>query len=320
MLERLGRFLSDNAADLGRAGQRHCAHLGMLDHRGADFAAEPGDDVHHARGNAGVMQRLHEVENREWRVLRGLDDGGVAGNQRGKQLPRRDRHREVPRRNHGAHAQRLADGHSELVGQLRGDGWPKQPAAFTSGVVTAVDGFLYVAPRLLDDFAHLTGHVACVVFLPCDEELRGFVEHLGTTWGRHETPLLERLTGSLDGMVYVFPGRLLEDADDLTGVGGVEVLKGAASVGFNPLAGDEVLEDLGLGAGNDACRSLFGSSHRIASTANCKLLMLSGGWQVVILPRVTERKRVSGQPRQRRFPVMLRALATPRLSTTGPQE
>jgi len=48
--------------------------------------------------------------------------------------------------------------------------------------------------------------------------------------------------------------------------------------------------------------------------------MLSGGWQVVILPRVTERKRVSGQPRQRRFPVMPRALATPRPSTTGPQE
>ena len=210
------------------------------------------------------MQRLDEIQGRERRVLRGLDYRGVAGDQRGEELPRRDRHGEVPGRDHGADAQRLADGHGELVGQLRGDGRPEQAAAFAGSVVAAVDGFLHVAAGLLDDLAHLAGHVAGVFFLARDQELRSLVQHLGAARRRHQTPLLERLLGGLDGVVHVFLAGFLEDADHFARVGGIEVFKGSTGAARDPLAADKVLEHLGFCAGMNARRFLFHSSHKIA--------------------------------------------------------
>src|ERR1019366_853278 len=229
--------------------------------------------------NAGVMQRLHEVQGGERGVLRGLDHGGVASDQRGEKLPRRDRHGEVPGRDHGADAQRLANGHRELIRQLRRDGRPEQTAAFAGGVVAAVDGLLHVAACLLDDLAHLAGHVAGVFFLARDEQLRSLVQHLGAARRRHQTPLLERLFGGLDGVVYVFLARFLEDADHFARVGGIEVLKGAAGAALHPLAANKVLEDLGFSGGVNASRFLFHSSHKIALRSELQTFNAIGSHQ-----------------------------------------
>src|SRR5271167_3344631 len=264
MLERLRRFLSNGTADRCRTGQRNCAYLRMLDHWGANFAAESGDDVHHAWWNTGLMQRLHKVEYRERRVLCGLDNGGVAGDQRGEQLPGRNRHGEVPRCDHGADAQRLTDRHRELVGQLRGDGRSEQTAALAGGVVTTIDGLLHVAARFLDDLPHLAGHVARVLFFARDQQLSRLVKHLAAARRRYQTPLLEGLARGLDRLVNILFAGFLEDADHLAGVGGIKILKGAAGAAFDPLTSDKVLEDFRLHTPIDTGGCLFHGCHRIA--------------------------------------------------------
>ena len=145
MLETLGGDAADDAAYSRRSGQRNGANVGMLGDRRSDFRAESGHDVDDALRQARVGEGANQIESGERSVLRGLDHAGVAADDCWQQLPRRDRHREIPRRDHAADADRLADGHGELVRHLRGHGGPEQPASFAGVVVGGVDGFLHVA-------------------------------------------------------------------------------------------------------------------------------------------------------------------------------
>ena len=144
-LEEAGGGLADDAAYFAGAGEGDGAHAGMSDERGAGFGAESGDDVDDSGRQAGVDQRLDEVVGGERGVFGGLDDAGVAADERGEELPRGDGHGEVPRRDHAADADRHAQRHGEFVGQLRGGGLAEEAAAFAGHVKGSVDGFLHVA-------------------------------------------------------------------------------------------------------------------------------------------------------------------------------
>jgi peroxiredoxin Q/BCP len=79
----------------------------------------------------------------------------------------------------------------------------------------------------------------------------------------------------------------LKDADDFAGVGGVQVLEGAASAAVDPLAANKVLISFQLPARTDA--------------ANSKPIMLSGGVQLVI-PSIVKAKGGVTLPLDRRGP------------------
>ena len=66
--------------------------------RRADLVAAAGDQVDDALRDAGLLEHLDEVQRRQRRLRRRLEDDGVAADQRRDDLPRRDRHREIPRR------------------------------------------------------------------------------------------------------------------------------------------------------------------------------------------------------------------------------
>ena len=235
----------------------------MLGERSADFGAEAGDDVHDALGNAGVDECFDEIEDRKGRVLRGLDDAGVAGDERGEELPRWNRHGEVPGRDHGANADGLADGHGELVGQLGGHGVAEHAAAFTGHEVSGVDGFLGVAACFFQDLAHFASHVAGVVFLALFKNLGGAIEHFGAAGRGNETPLGKGAGGGVDGGIDVVLRGALEDADDFAGVGWVEVLEGLSGAGRDPFTIDEVF----INAGSSDTDGL--SSHEILHRQTC---------------------------------------------------
>ena len=122
LLEGGGGALRDQRAHRARAGEADGAHIGMLDQRRSRRRAGAADDVDHARRQARIDERLDEVVGGERRVGGGLDDAGVARDQRGKELPARNRHGEVPRRDEADHANRHAHAHGELVRQLA-KGW-----------------------------------------------------------------------------------------------------------------------------------------------------------------------------------------------------
>ena len=98
--------------------------------------AEPGDDVDDARREAGLLDQLHELERRRRGELRRLDDDRVAGGERGRELPRQQQQRRVPRHDRRDDAERLVARVVERVG-LVGRAGPRlrscRPARRSSG-------------------------------------------------------------------------------------------------------------------------------------------------------------------------------------------
>ena len=121
-------------------------------------AAGPGHEVDDPGREAGLGHQLDEQRRAMRRVARGLEDDRVAGHEGRHHLPARDRHREVPGRDDPGDADRLADAHRPLVGQLGRDRVAEHPAALAGHQEGDVDAFLDVAARLGEDLAHLAGH------------------------------------------------------------------------------------------------------------------------------------------------------------------
>ena len=105
-----------------------------------------------------------------------------------------------------------------------------------------VDGFLDVAPRLLEHLAHLAGHVAREALLALDQQLGRTEEDLGPLRRRDEPPALERPGRGRNGPLGIGARGLREVADEVVGVRGVPVLEDLAGRRRHPLAVDEVLE------------------------------------------------------------------------------
>ena len=246
MLEALGRDAADNPAHRRRSRQRNRANVGMLGDRSTYVRTESAHDVDDALGQARVAEGANQIKGRERRVLRGLNDASVAANDRRQKLPRRNRHGKVPRRDHAAHADGLAHGHGELVGHFRRNGGAEQPAPFAGVVIGGVNGFLHVAAGLGQHLAHFAGHLAGILFLALDQDLGGAENDLGAARSRHQSPLGEGALGGGDGGVHVRFGGFLEDADQIAGVGGIAIFEGLSGRGLDPLAVNEILENLGL--------------------------------------------------------------------------
>src|SRR3984957_5538580 len=95
---------------------------------------EAGDNVDDAGWETGFRQRLDEVIGRERRIFSGLDDAGIARNERGKELPTRDGHGEVPRGDEADYPDGHTDRHGEFALQLRWGRDAEQPSSPTRNV------------------------------------------------------------------------------------------------------------------------------------------------------------------------------------------
>ena len=217
----------------------------MLQHGRASLGSEASDDVDHALGHASVNQRSNQVESRERGVLRGFNHACVAANQRGKKLPRRDGHGEVPRGNHGADTQGVPDRHRKLVWQFRGSGRPKHSPSLAGHVVRRVHSFLNVTAGFFQDFAHFPGHVARVVFFALCQYLGSGIDDLSPAGCGHQSPLQECLLRGVDGLVNIRFCGPLENPDYIAGVGWVAVLESFPRRGFDPFAIDKVVVNVG---------------------------------------------------------------------------
>ena len=120
-LQRARRLAVDLLPHLGRAGEGDLVDQGMVDERAAGRRSEAGDDVDDARRNPGFEQELPQTERGERRLLGGLQHGGVAAGQCGRELPGAHEEREVPGDDLPAHSHRLAQGEVEesSVGGVR---------------------------------------------------------------------------------------------------------------------------------------------------------------------------------------------------------
>ncbi len=107
VLERVGGVAVDQLADLGRAGEGHLVDIGVLDQPVTAGVAIAGDDVDHARRDAGFVNQVGQAQGGEAGLLGRLEDGGAARCQHRGNLEAGHQQREVPRHDLRAHADRL---------------------------------------------------------------------------------------------------------------------------------------------------------------------------------------------------------------------
>ena len=76
---------------------------------------KPGHDVDHALGQAALLEVAGQLEERERRLLRGLDHHRAARAEGGGELPGRHQQRVVPGNDLAGHPERLLHGHRDRV-------------------------------------------------------------------------------------------------------------------------------------------------------------------------------------------------------------
>ncbi len=235
-LDRAGRLARDLDADLGRAGEADLADERMLDERVADGAAGAGDDVEHAGGQARLEPELRVAQGREGGEAGGLEHHGVAGGDRRRRLPVADVEREVPRRDQGGDADRLAEGEHDAVA-VDGDGGAEE-LVHGAGVVAHHGGRVAGAPAgVADRHAHVARLEQPQLVDVLLEQVGPAVEHLGALDRRARPPVGERPRRRLHGAVGVLAPRLRDGAEHLAG-GGVDGLERASLGGRDALAVD----------------------------------------------------------------------------------
>ena len=149
--------LLDAAADVVAAGEQHDVDVGVAHQRLAGLGVAV-DQVEDARREAGFLEQLDEALADGRRVLGRLEDGRVAFEQARAEHPQRHGEGEVPRRDDGDDAPRLAAHEGVLLGDLGGEHVADRHAAGAEDVLDHVQAFDDLGPALGDDLAALAGH------------------------------------------------------------------------------------------------------------------------------------------------------------------
>src|SRR6202011_2170045 len=143
--------------------------------------------------------------------------------------------------------------------------------------IRGINGFLHVAAGLRENLAHLAGHLASVVILALDENLGGAENDLSAARGRNQSPLGEGALGGGDGSVHVGLSGFLEDADHVASVGGIAILESLSRRGLDPLAVNEILENLGRAVAKSGRRGQSIGCHVCSLEMSQKLMLQPAG-------------------------------------------
>ncbi len=231
-----------------RPGERDQPHRGLRDQVFGDLGRLAEHQVQHARRQPGVDEGLHELHRAGRRLLRRLQDDRAPGGQRAADLAGRRAHREVPRRERGHHADRLAQ-HGMAHAGLAGD-----DAAIQAPPLLRVPFEDLAAPqdfelRLRDRLALLQGHRGGHLIGPLAHRLHGAENDLGPLGGRGAGPDLEPFLGRGQGIVEILAGRVRHDAEDAF----IRRVDDRLTVAAPPLSADTKLQLGVIGHGESSC-------------------------------------------------------------------
>src|SRR6185437_14308740 len=260
--------LTNDASHLAGAGEGNCPDFRMFEHRRPGFRPVPMDNVDYSRRQAGIDERSNQIDSRERSVFCRLNYAGVPGDNRGKDLPGRNRHRKVPWRDHAHNPERHPDGHGKLIRKFRRDGVAVKPPSFSRHVERCINRFLHVAASFFEDLAHLAGHVARVIFLPLLKELTAAIKNFRAPRGWSQSPALEGFFGGFHGRVHVFLLGARKNSNHVLSIGRIEVFEGLAGAGFDPFARYEVLQDFRCHLAGNSSEGMQ-TNHR--TVCGCKL-------------------------------------------------
>ena len=191
----------------------------------AYVAAAAGDEIDDAGGDPGVFENSDEIHGRQRGKRRRLEDDGVSTDERRNDLPRWNRHREIPWCDDRATPSGWRTDIANLSRSSDGTVWPYCRRPLAGHEVRHVDRFLNVAARFLENFAHFARHVARKRLFALCEELCGAKQNLGTTGRRDEAPMRRRPAGGSNRDLNVFARGALEQADEICVFAGLRFSK-----------------------------------------------------------------------------------------------
>ena len=231
-------------AGLGPAGERNLVDARVLDEGLTRDSAGAVDEVHDAARDARLHHEIDQPDRRERRQLGRLDDDGVAGGERGRELPDRERQGRVPRDDRGDDADRLAHRVVEHLGLVQRDGLAGEPVGPAREELQVLGGEHCLAGGERERHAVVLGADAAELHRVLRHELGQAEQGLAALGRRRRRPAtLERLPRGGHGGIDLLDGADRDVAEGLPRRG-VEVRDGLAGA-LDPLAGDEVLRGLG---------------------------------------------------------------------------
>ena len=203
---RPGERVEEGHAHFVRAGEDDAVHARVILERLADRGARAHDEVDDAGRDAGIDERLDELDRHQRRRRGGLQHDGVAGHQRGTGRAGREGRREVERADDREHAVRPEDrpGVDGGVAEVAHRVVVELVVLGGLGVVAdEVGGLLDLAERLDPVLADLDGHERRVLHQPVADEVGGPLQDRETAFPAEGGPLGLGGAGGLHGVVDV---------------------------------------------------------------------------------------------------------------------
>jgi hypothetical protein len=235
------RAIADMPAHLDRAGEGDRAHLGPGEQLGPGLGAATDHHVEHPGGQPGVDQAASEVDRAHGRLLGGLEHDGVARHEGGRQLPRRYRHREVPRRDESDDADRPA----HRVHLAVGGGLPVELAAREPSVSREVPQRQRhprsFGARFPQRLAGLARHVVRDLVRTLERQLGRGGQYRRTLRATTRRPVREGGSCGFGRGSDVGPTRVGEVTQEVGRRGGAATLVRPAAAGRHPFAADQVV-------------------------------------------------------------------------------
>ena len=230
----------DLAAGRDRAGEGDRVHVLVLEQCLADDRAAAHHQVEHALGQAGALDDVDQRPGRPGDEVGRLDHDAVAVGERRGDLPGRDGDREIPGRDHADDADRLAGDLDADAGTHGRDALAIQAQALAGEEGEDLAGAGGLADAFRQGLAFLARQQAAELVLAGEDLVGGLLQDFVALLRGGAAPGREGSLGGGDRIVQVLNGALRILADDVVGVGRVDVARGVLRAG--PFTGDQVLE------------------------------------------------------------------------------
>ena len=218
----LRRAHVDIESHVARAGEGDETRLGVLDQSVSERRAGAGTEVDHSGRQAGFFQSLEKLGRDGRRIAGRLEDHGVAAHHRRRSHAAHDRQREIPRRDHRAHAQRDITQGVAFAGKLHGWFGFGQVQGQASVELQEVDRLAGVGFGFVPVLADLQDHPGIELRLALADDVGCAEQQSGAFLHRHVLPRFERRERSLHGRLHVLDTGFLMHADDFGWPRGVE--------------------------------------------------------------------------------------------------
>ena len=178
-------------------------------------------EIEDALGQSRLLEAAHHLDAAARRFLGRLQDQRTTGAERARDLARRRQRRKVPRRECGAHADRLLQHELAHAAHASRNDAAIGAAAFFAHPLDHVGGRVHFHAQLGDDLALLQGHDARDLFLALAHEIGGLAHDARALVGRHRAPHREALDRRVERMIEIGDGGVRQLGQRLF-VGGID--------------------------------------------------------------------------------------------------